>query len=333
MSVLNVALIGSEEFARNLGKRGDARDIETFIHKEEREGNQRILSFLRPMKHPESLRPLLSVLDVARAGVVEVKRIDSALGEVMVALGCAGIDRGHVIISPEEGDWVDPAEIEMILKQAGIGDWEVHENGLDEHEIRGSLFEIQDFLEDGLSDQSEGPLVLPVDQHFNVKGVGLVAIGYVQSGKVSKHEEIEILPTGESGVVRSLQVMDDDVDTALSGDRVGVALRNAREQALHRGCMICSSGSKALVRVDSSRFDFQRAPFQKRLLAEGDVVHASTDMQFVVGRVVEVSGDEVSVIWDSGLWIRTQGSNIIISQLDAPMRIMGFARILPATIA
>ena len=71
----------------------------------------------------------------------------------------------------------------------------------------------------------------------------------------------------------------------------------------------------------------------KRLLAEGEVVHASTDMQFVVGRVVEVSGDEVSVTWDSGLWIRAQGSKIIISQLDATMRIMGFARILPATSA
>ena len=327
MSVLNVALIGSEEMARKLGKKGDARDIEAFIHKEERGGRQRVLSFLRPTKHPESLRPLLSVLDVSRAGVVEVSAIDAALGEVMVALGCAGINRGHVIISQEKGGWVDPAEIEMILKQAGIGEWEIHENGFDEHEIRSSLFEIQDSIEDEVGELSNGPLVLPVDQHFNVKGVGLVAIGYVQSGVVSKHDEIEILPAGEIGIVRSLQVMDDDVAEARSGDRVGVALRNAREQALHRGCIVCSVGSKALVKADSSTFEYHKAPFQKRLLVEGDVIHASTDMQFVVGRVGNVHDTKVSVTWESGLWLRANGgSDIIISQLDAAMRIMGVAK-------
>ena len=33
MSVLNVALIGSDEFARSLGKKGDSRDIDSYVHK------------------------------------------------------------------------------------------------------------------------------------------------------------------------------------------------------------------------------------------------------------------------------------------------------------
>ena len=55
------------------------------------------------------------------------------------------------------------------------------------------------------------PLVVPIDQHFNVKGIGLVAIGYVQSGVVSVHDEVTMLPNGGTGSVKSLQVMDDDV--------------------------------------------------------------------------------------------------------------------------
>ena len=38
MSVLNVALIGSDEFARSLGKKGDSRDIDSYVHKESKDG-------------------------------------------------------------------------------------------------------------------------------------------------------------------------------------------------------------------------------------------------------------------------------------------------------
>ena len=52
MSVLNVALIGSDEFARSLGKKGDSRDIDSYVHKESKDGGVRVLSLLRPLKHP-----------------------------------------------------------------------------------------------------------------------------------------------------------------------------------------------------------------------------------------------------------------------------------------
>ena len=34
MSVLNIALIGSEDFARSLAKKSDSRDIESYVFKE-----------------------------------------------------------------------------------------------------------------------------------------------------------------------------------------------------------------------------------------------------------------------------------------------------------
>ncbi len=46
MSVLNVALIGSDEFARSLGKKGDSRDIDSYVHKESKDGGVRVLSLL-----------------------------------------------------------------------------------------------------------------------------------------------------------------------------------------------------------------------------------------------------------------------------------------------
>ena len=327
MSVLNVALIGSEDLARRMGKRGDVRDVESYVYKEGSGEEARVLSFLRPLKHPEKLRPLLSVLDVARAGLIEIKQIDSTLGESLVALGCSRIEHGHVVITNDQGSWVDPSQVEVLLKQAGLEGWKIHEGDLDEHSLRDELFEFQKISSIEI-DNSDSPLILPVDQHFNVKGVGLVAIGYVQSGSVSKHDEVEVFPAGEVGIVRSLQVMDDDVDLAVAGDRVGVALRNLRESSLHRGCMICEPGKSALVRNGSSTIRVKMAPFQKRVFSEGDVIHAASDLQFVVGRVTHVGEESISVDWDSPLWIRSDGSSeVVLVQLDAmPMRIMGSAR-------
>ena len=324
MSVLNVALIGSDEFARSLGKKGDSRDIDSYVHKESRGDEIRVISMLRPLKFPDSIRPLLSVLDVARAGLLEISELDASIGEAMVALGCAEISRGKAIISPKEGSWIDPDQVRVMLDQAGLSDWGIVDGGVDEHELRSFLFEVQDEMKRP-EGPSSSPLILPIDQHFNVKGVGLVAIGYVQSGSIRKHDEVVILPADDIGVVRSLQVMDDDVEEAVEGDRVGVALRNLREQSLNRGCMICIPGEVGLVSQEVSNFEMKAAPFQKKTLMEGEVVHASSDLQFSVGRVSSVDGDSIEISWDNPFWVRPDGgSKILIVQLDAtPMRIIG----------
>ena len=320
MAVLNVAFIGSESLAKKIAKKGDVRDIESYVYKEERDGEFKIISLLRQLKHPEKIRPLLSVLNVAKAGIIEISKIDSATGEICVSFGCAGINNGLVIINSQDGDWIDPDQVRIILEQSGLRNWKLYEHVPDEHIIREDLFSLMEKKE-----TDDSSLILPVDQFFNVKGVGLVAIGYVQSGIVSKHDTIQVLPADENGIVRSLQVMDDDVENAISGDRVGLAIRNLREEALHRGCMIVHAESNVLVKNLSSTFTIDKAPFQKRILQVGDVIHAAVDMQFVVGRIKIIDQENVTVDWDIPLWTRKNNSpKIIITQLDAtPMRIIG----------
>ena len=320
MPVLNVAFVGSESLAKKIAKKGDVRDIESYVYKEERNGEIGIISLLRPLKHPEKIRPLLSVLNVAKVGIIEISKVDSALGEICVSFGCAKIEKGLVIINSQVGDWVDPEQVRIILEQSGLKKWELFEQLPDEHSIREKLFSFMDNLEREVSS-----LILPVDQFFNVKGVGLVAIGYVQSGTVSKHDTIQVLPADENGIVRSLQVMDDDVDTAISGDRVGLAIRNLREEALHRGCMVVHADSNVLNKNLSSTLSIIKAPFQKRVLQIGDVIHAAVDMQFIVGRVKNIEGQNLTIDWEVPLWTRKENSPpIIITQLDAgPMRIIG----------
>ena len=127
------------------------------------------------------------------------------LTDVQVDLIAQWIDEGALpeiseisggLIRPADGEWVDPEQVKMIQQQAGLSSWTLHEKPLDEHQMRTLLFAELDKL----ADHSTQPLVIPVDQYFNVKGVGLVAIGYVQSGTVNKHDRLLALPIAESEV-------------------------------------------------------------------------------------------------------------------------------------
>ena len=170
--------------------------------------------------------------------------------------------------------------------------------------------------------------MVAVDQAFTVKGVGLVAIGHVQSGKVNKHDELILAGSEGNAIARSLQVMDLDVDVANVGDRVGLAMRTAgpfREDLLGKGSILADSNERFTVE-SKSKFELDKAAFQKNDLAKGDVIHLCCDLQFVVGRISEVSGF-IHIDWDFPIVLnKSSKRNPLIVQLEANPRIMGFAK-------
>ena len=123
MPVLNIAMVGSDELARELAKPTDQRDVHTYVHKETVDGQARILSLIRPAKYPERLRPLLNALSAARAGLIEVSTVDATLGEALVAFASAGIDHGVAVLSPPQGEWIDEDMVKALFKQAGLSKW------------------------------------------------------------------------------------------------------------------------------------------------------------------------------------------------------------------
>ena len=334
MVVLNIAVIGSDELARSIAKAADQRDVHTYIHKENGPDGARILSLIRPAKFPERLSPFLNALSTSQAGIIEITEIDSSLGEVLVAFASAGIQRGIVVINPSEGTWVDEDQVKILFKQAGLAAWTFETN--DGTHIRERMYALLDETQSVLEAKGDAPLVLPVDQHFNVKGIGLVAIGYVQSGKINVHDEILLLPANGLGSAKSLQVMDDDVEVATAGDRVGLALRNTKEEHVTGSTIIVHppiedkrdnrSIQMALEQHLRSSVQLTISPFQKRILAPGDIIHASVDLQFVVGRVAETDAVQLTVDWEHPLFIRKESPPpVIIAQLDSKPRIMGSA--------
>ena len=332
MTVLNVAMFGSDELAKEIAKATDQRDVHTYVHKEIQDGVAKIISIIRPARYPERLRPLLNAISAGRVGIIEINNIDATLGEVLVAFASSNIRLGIAIIKPKDGDWVDQDMAEKMFAQAGLSNWKfMSPDGL---EIRNQLYHLMSEIEDELADSASSPLVVSIDQHFNVKGIGLVAIGYVQCGTLKVHDELHILPSNGTGNTKSLQVMDDDVQQAQSGDRVGIAIRGAKEDSLSNGSIIVKPAINdkktntqiplSVVEHKSSEMKLNISPFQKRVLNQGDVIHISVDLQFTVGRIKSVNNEKIVVEWDSPVYIRRENpGSAIIAQLDSKPRIMG----------
>tara|TARA_Y100000766_G_scaffold285124_1_gene306557 strand:- start:1603 stop:2601 length:999 start_codon:yes stop_codon:yes gene_type:complete len=326
-------MIGSDDLAKSIAKATDQRDVHTYVHKESGPDGARILSIIRPAKMPERIRPFFNSLCAARVGLLEITKIDAVFGEVLVGFASAGVSKGIYVINPEDGGWIDEDQVKGFMTQAGLTNWAKSNN--DGVELRGHLYQLMDDISGELEAAKSEPLVVPIDQHFNVKGIGLVAIGYVQSGSVKVHDELHLLPAAGPGTVKSLQVMDDDVTEAVAGDRVGIALRNTKDEHLTGGSIIIHPSIEdknkgvsiplCLEKHEKSSVSLQVSPFQKRKLEVGDVIHVSVDLQFVVGRIESI-GDSMVVNWDSPLYIRKENPPVVlVAQLDSNPRIMGSA--------
>ena len=321
MSVLNILFVGSDDVARSIAKKSDSRDVDNYIYKDlKNDGAFSTISILRPNNYPEKPKPFFTALTVSDFGIIEVNKVDAPFGEVIVSMACAGINDGLIIINPSDGEWVDDSQVKALLQQAGLSNWEFVEN--DGVVIREKLIGVLNKIEPN----DEDGFVVAVDQAFTVKGVGLVAVGHVQSGKVNKHDDVIFAGSEGNAIARSLQVMDLDVDVANIGDRVGLALRTTgafREDLLGKGSILADSEERFEIQAES-QFDLNVAAFQKNRLAVGDVVHFCSDLQFVVGRITETK-EKIQIEWDFPIALnKTSKRNPLIIQLEAKPRIMGF---------
>ena len=323
MSVLNILFVGSDEVARSIAKKSDSRDVDNYVYKDLKEdGAFSTISILRPNNYPEKPKPFFTSLTVSDFGIIEVRKVDASFGEVIVSMSCAGIENGFVVVNPSEGEWVDEEQVKGLLNQAGLVNWEFIDH--DGVVIREKLISILNQIKP----HNENGFVVAVDQAFTVKGVGLVAVGHVQSGKVNKHDDVVFAGSEGNAIARSLQVMDLDVEIANIGDRVGLALRTAgafREDLIGKGSILADSNERFEIQTKSN-FKLNKAAFQKNDLVVGDVVHFCSDLQFIVGRISEINED-IAIEWDFPIVLNKNSKrNPLIIQLEATPRIMGFAR-------
>jgi selenocysteine-specific elongation factor len=81
----------------------------------------------------------------------------------------------------------------------------------------------------------DGIFRLPVDRVFTMKGFGTVVTGTMVSDHIKTSEEIEILPGGITARIRGIQVHNQPVEEAWSGQRTAINLQGIEKSIIGRG--------------------------------------------------------------------------------------------------
>jgi len=97
-----------------------------------------------------------------------------------------------------------------------------------------TLLQALDSLKE-LTKKSEMPLRIPIQDTFNVKGVGSVVCGRVEYGILKLGMIVKFAPTGIQGEVDSIQCHHEDLKEAQPGDTVGFRVKGVNYKEIRRG--------------------------------------------------------------------------------------------------
>ncbi|MBY8990520.1 MAG: selenocysteine-specific translation elongation factor [Candidatus Lokiarchaeota archaeon] len=193
---------------------------------------------------------------------------------------------------------------------------------------------------------SEDEIVIPIDHHFPIKGMGAVLTGTLLSGTLKLNQNLDILPINASGRVKSIQIFHQNVDSAKAGDRIGINLKGIDVNKIYRGCY-ATSDRDAFDFCDTIEVDVNNHKLFKSKTNFGTQVHVTIGMLTTVGNLYpyyeedqkkiqsSVSGKEKGfkalLILKEKVLIRKNKMVLLISRLDLPpstLRILGSAKIL-----
>ncbi|MDG7020921.1 MAG: hypothetical protein JRN23_03205 [Nitrososphaerota archaeon] len=196
-----------------LTKRSEAEGI--VVHQRVESGMN--YSFLDDAHFPEKVQGysrIASIADRAIYVLPKSAKIAAPDGELAVVIDSFGLD-GSIVSVDEE----PPAGIGAYFKGTRIEGFA--------SEPRSSLSSVIDLsaVGSGPNVPTKGTLVY-IDRAFSVKGVGVVALGFVLGGTVSVHDELRLIPgDGKTAEVRGIQVSDVDHESVGRGLRVGLSLK------------------------------------------------------------------------------------------------------------
>lgn len=99
-----------------------------------------------------------------------------------------------------------------------------------------------------------GPVRLPVDRAFTMRGFGTVVTGTLWSGTLKTEDEVELHPVGRRLRVRGVQVHGGPVEMAQAGQRTAVNLAGIAPEEIERGMTLATPGAFQPTRIADCAF-------------------------------------------------------------------------------
>jgi selenocysteine-specific translation elongation factor len=276
MPNLTVAVLAPNNYAKEIGKKGTSTDI-TFYNL--KKGHDTV-TLLEPTRYPDRLAPLFYVVSMADEAIVVVSEITPVFAEWVLMLDCAGVRAGTIILKNYiQKEEIAPLIQGTVLEQYAITDTE------DFITLSASLLARAAARPEPAP--AEGAVgSVPIDHHFQVRGIGTVILGCVADGWIKKHDKVRVEPAARTAQIRSVQKHDDDAAFGCRGDRVGCALKDIEADDLDRGFVLTTD--PAVVSSASVTGQAELVKYWPGAVKEQMVVSLGHWMQFLAARVAMV---------------------------------------------
>jgi selenocysteine-specific translation elongation factor len=314
MANLNVAILGSLDYGKELGKKGTSSDL-TFYNLKK---GQNTVTFIEPTRYPERLAPLFYTVSMAQKALLIVEQLNPAFGESVIMLDSIGVKEGYVVLK----NYLSREQIAPFIKGTVVDGYELLED--DKNLLRERLIEDASKID---SPQGAETGTLPVDHFFNVRGIGTVVLGSIAEGSIKKHDVLMVLPGEKTAQVRSIQKHDEDYDTAGIGERTGIALKGVEVEDLDRGTILTNDKTIKQVSSISARASLVR--YWPSPLKEGMVLHIGHWMQYVPARIEAASAEgdwhkaELKLKLDKMLVYRPGAKAVLTYPEGGKLRVVG----------
>ncbi len=279
MSGITVAVLGSADVAKELGKKGTASDVTLFnlVH------DDLALTFVEPTQFPEKLPPLFTSLGMADRCLLVLNELSRPIAETIATL-----ELSEAPVTVALGAAVGESEVAKVLKGGRLAD---------APRVPFDLPHLRELVETWTAAPRPGPVRVPIDHAFPVKGVGAVALGVVRQGTLHAHEKLRLFPTPKTAEIRSVQVHDVDRKEAETGERVGVALKGVEADELSRGQTLAPDGTLS-VGTALALGDVRRCRYYRGDAGPGAQLHLSVGLQVVPATLDSIEGGKARLTPD-----------------------------------
>jgi selenocysteine-specific translation elongation factor len=309
----NVAIIGTEKSGRtslaaNLGKKGTSSDITMYNNDKE----SRKMVFVDPQGYPKALKSMVTALNISDMAVLCVppdgldrnNPTSVHTGECIVVLDLLGFKHGIIALTKSDSTHmyaIDELKKKIKLMTAGtsLQDWECISMNTNKgaknpfegvEDLKAKISEISEKIEAEQAELNSLPARVFIDHAFNVTGKGCVVLGVVKQGISKDKDKTKIFPIDKDIEIRSIQSHDVDIDSAPTGTRVGMRLKNVQAKDIERGFII---SDKEIVTIDYT-LECNISKFT-RAIETSSVLHLFVGLQSEPVRVekILVGGQEV----------------------------------------
>ncbi|MBA4395920.1 MAG: selenocysteine-specific translation elongation factor [Syntrophus sp. (in: bacteria)] len=145
----------------------------------------------------------------------------------------------------------------------------------------------------GIEEKGDAGLFrLPIDRVFSMKGFGTVVTGTLVSGNIRTGEDVAVLPHRISSRIRGIQVHNQSVSLAESGQRTAINLQGIEKTTIARGDVLTRPGTLETTRRLDVYFDY--LPTNEKKLKHRALVRFHTGACEVMARINFLDRDDIA---------------------------------------